>query len=101
MKSITSAGDLEKFTTHWTDWAHKQAKLTRNQAHGSPGNILDLYAATDIPETEGSELTKLKFASSAANVTGKFYASYEAATWLGEHFTSSLADVKKAVRTRL
>jgi hypothetical protein len=88
---------LEKFTTYWTEWAHKQAKLTRNQAHGSPGNILDLYAATDIPETEGSELTKLKFASSAANVTGKFYASCEAATWLGEHFSSTLGDVKKAV----
>jgi hypothetical protein len=87
---------LEKFTTHWTEWAHKQGKTTRNQAHGSPGNILDLYAATDIPETEGNEITKLKFASSAANVTGKKYASCEAATWLGEHFTSTLSDVKKA-----
>ena len=88
---------LEKFTTSWTEWAHKQGKTTRNQAHGSPGNILDLYAATDIPETEGNEITRLKFASSAANVTGKKYASCEAATWLGEHFTSTLADVKKAV----
>lgn len=87
---------LEKFTTHWTAWANKQGKTTRNQAHGSPGNILDLYAASDIPETEGNEITKLKFASSAANVTGKQYASCEAATWLGEHFTSSLSDVKKA-----
>ncbi|HUX56481.1 MAG TPA: glycosyl hydrolase [Bacteroidales bacterium] len=87
---------LDKFTTNWTAWAHKQGKTTRNQAHGSPGNILDLYAATDIPETEGNEITKLKFASSAANVTGKKYASCEAATWLGEHFTSTLSDVKKA-----
>lgn len=88
---------LEKFTTTWTEWAHKQGKFTRDQAHGSPGNILDLYAASDIPETEGNEITRLKFASSAANVTGKQFASCEAATWLGEHFTSSLADVKKAV----
>ncbi len=88
---------LEKFTMSWTAWAHKQGKTTRNQAHGSPGNILDLYAASDIPETEGSELTKLKFASSAANVTGKKYASAEAATWLNEHFLSSLSDVKNAV----
>lgn len=87
---------LEKFTTQWTDWAHKQGKTTRNQAHGSPGNILDLYAATDIPETEGNEITKFKFASSAANVTGKKYASCEAATWLGEHFSSTLDDVKQA-----
>jgi hypothetical protein len=86
---------LEKFTTHWAEWAHRQGKSIRNQAHGSPGNILDLYAASDIPETEGNELTRLKFASSAANVTGKNYVSCEASTWLGEHFTSTLSDVKK------
>ena len=88
---------LEKFTTRWTEWANRQGKTTRNQAHGSPGNILDLYAASDIPETEGSEITKLKFASSASNVTGKRYTSCEAATWLNEHFISNLSDVKKAV----
>jgi hypothetical protein len=88
---------LEKFTSGWTGWAHKQGKTTRNQAHGSPGNILDLYAAADIPETEGNEITRFKFASSAANVTGKKYASCEAATWLNEHFLSSLSDVKKAI----
>jgi hypothetical protein len=87
---------LEKFTTHWTTWANRHGKITRNQAHGSPGNILDLYAASDIPETEGYELTKIKFASSAAHVTGKNLISTEAATWLNEHFISTLADVKKA-----
>ncbi len=88
---------LETFTIHWTTWANKQGKTTRNQSHGSPGNILDLYAASDIPETEGNEITRFKFASSAANVTGKKYASAEAATWLNEHFSSSLSDVKKAL----
>nr|MCU0409226.1 glycoside hydrolase family 2 protein [Bacteroidales bacterium] len=80
---------LEKFTMSWTSWAHKQGRTTRNQAHGSPGNILDLYAASDIPETEGYELTKIKFATSAANVSGKRLVSAEAATWLNEHFISS------------
>lgn len=88
---------LEKFTATWTSWAHRQGKSTRNQAHGSPGNILDLYAACDIPETEGNEVTRFKFASSAANVTGKPYASCEAATWLNEHFLSNLSDVKKVL----
>ena len=88
---------IDNFTSHWTNWAHRQGKMTRDQAHGSPGNILDLYAASDIPETEGSEITKFKFASSASNVTGKYLTSCEAATWLGEHFSSTLADVKKAV----
>jgi len=87
---------LEKFTSYWTGWAHKQGKTTRSQAHGSPGNILDLYAAVDIPETEGNEITRLKFASSAANVTGKQLVSCEAATWLNEHFSSNLADIRKA-----
>lgn len=88
---------LDNFTIHWTSWANRQGKMTRNQAHGSPGNILDLYAASDIPETEGSEIARFKFASSASNVTGKYLTSCEAVTWLGEHFTSTLSDVKKAV----
>jgi hypothetical protein len=88
---------LDNFTTGWTSWAHKQGKITRDQAHGSPGNILDLYAATDIPETEGTEILRMKFGTSSANVAGKKYASAEAATWLGEHFSSTLLDVKKAV----
>ncbi|HLN54855.1 MAG TPA: glycosyl hydrolase [Bacteroidales bacterium] len=87
---------LDKFTNHWRDWANRQGKLTRNQSHGSPGNILDLYAASDIPETEGYELTRVKFASSAANITGKKLVSCEAATWLNEHFISTLADVRAA-----
>lgn len=85
---------LEKFTDGWKEWAHGKGAIVRNQAHGSPGNILDLYAASDIPETEGTDLLGIKFASSAAHVTGKHLASSESATWLNEHFLSSLADVK-------
>ncbi len=33
-------------------WAHAKGSLSRNQAHGAPGDLLDLYAAADIPETE-------------------------------------------------
>ncbi|MGN6644270.1 MAG: glycosyl hydrolase, partial [Verrucomicrobiota bacterium] len=36
----------------WVNWSHKQGFITRDQAHGSPGNLLDLYAAADVPETE-------------------------------------------------
>jgi hypothetical protein len=86
---------LEKFTMGWTSWARSQNKITRDQAHGSPGNILDLYAASDIPETEGTDILKIKFGTSAANVSGRRLASAEAATWLGEHFSSTLSDVKK------
>jgi hypothetical protein len=40
-------------------WAKAKGKLIRNQSHGSPANILDLYATIDIPETEGNNLTRL------------------------------------------
>jgi hypothetical protein len=85
---------LDGFTRTWGNWAHKRGGVIRNQAHGSPANVLDLYAASDIPETEGTELTRIKFATSAAHVTGRRLASAEAATWLGEHFLSRLSDVR-------
>ncbi len=110
---------LNNFTRNWTSWAHNQSKLTKNQAHGSPGNLLDLYAAVDIPECEtfGSSYfpipglrrdsadirnvdpdpIMLKFASSAAHVTGKNLVSLETFTWLGEHFKSSFAQMKPEV----
>ncbi len=86
---------LEKFTQPWHQWAKAKGKLIRNQSHGSPANILDLYSAIDIPETEGTNLTRFKFATSAAHVMGKPLASAEAATWLNEHFLSTLGDVKQ------
>lgn len=88
---------LETFTTEWSAWARRHGGLTRNQAHGSPGNLLDLYAATDIPETEGDHVSRFKWATSAAHVAGRRLVSAEAATWLGEHFRSTLADVRAAV----
>ncbi len=85
----------------WTRWAHARGMITRNEAHGSPGNWLDLYAAADIPETEMFHLDRdrlvSKFASSAAHVTGKRLASAETGTWLTEHFTETLADMKYLV----
>ena len=88
---------LEHFTEKWENWGKSRGKLIRNQSHGSPANILDLYAAVDIPETEGEDELRFKFASSAANVMGKTLTSSESATWLKDHFLSSLADVKKAI----
>lgn len=88
---------LEKYTQRWHDWAAKGGKIIRNQAHGAPANILDLYAVADIPETEGEDIVKVKSASSVAHVTGKKLSSSESATWLKDHFQASLADVKHAV----
>jgi hypothetical protein len=88
---------LDHFTTGWRSWANGRGQQVRNQAHGSPASILDLYAASDIPETEGLGLYRIRWASSAAHLTGKRLVAAEAATWLGEHFVSTLADVRAAV----
>ncbi|MEN2284126.1 glycosyl hydrolase [Algoriphagus sp. SE2] len=110
---------ITNFTKNWTEWAHSQSKITKNQAHGSPGNLLDLYAEVDIPECEtfGSSYfpipglrrdsadirnvdpdpIMLKFASSAAHLTGKNLVSSETFTWLGEHFKSSFPQMKPEV----
>lgn len=105
----------ENFTRQWTEWAHSHGSKTRNQAHGSPGNLIDLYATVDVPECEGfgisdfgikglrkdsltrpndSELSMLKYASSAAHIAGKPYTSSETFTWLTEHFRTSLSQCK-------
>ncbi|MCD8029281.1 MAG: glycosyl hydrolase family 2 [Bacteroides sp.] len=109
---------LENFTRQWTDWAHRHGVKTRNQAHGSPGNLIDLYATVDVPECEGfgitdfgirglrkdsltrpndSDLTMLKYASSAAHIAGKPYTSAETFTWLTEHFRTSLSQCKPEI----
>lgn len=114
----TVAELLLDFTKTWADWAERLGCKTRNQAHGSPGNILDLYAAADIPETEifgasafpipglrtdpdfqGDRPSPLmiKFASSSAHVAGKPLVASESCTWLAEHFRESLAQAKPEI----
>jgi hypothetical protein len=88
---------LDTFTAEWSAWAKRQGRQVRNQAHGSPASLLDLYAASDMPETEGAEIQRFKWATSAAHVAGRRLVSAEAATWLGEHFRVRLADVRAAV----
>ncbi|MDR1673136.1 MAG: glycoside hydrolase family 2 protein [Bacteroidales bacterium] len=92
---------LEEYTANWQQWAARQGKGIRNQAHGSPANVLDLYAQSDVPEIEGYDIVDIKSAPSAAHVTGKKLTSCEAATWLGEHFTNTLGGVKEAVDKHL
>ncbi|MGX8683095.1 MAG: glycosyl hydrolase, partial [Bacteroidales bacterium] len=106
----------ENFTEQWVDWAHSHRVRTRNQAHGSPANLIDVYAAVDIPEIEGfglsdfgikglrtdpgktrknySDLSMLKYAPSASHITGKRLTSCESFTWLTEHFRTSLSQLK-------
>ena len=105
----------ENFASQWTAWAHKQGTITRGQAHGSPSNLIDTYALYDIPECEGfglspfgikglrvdsirkkndADFTVMKYASSAAYISGKPITSAETFTWLTEHFRTSFSQCK-------
>jgi alpha-L-rhamnosidase len=86
---------LEEFTIPWRRWAESHGATIRNQAHGAPANLLDLYAASGIPETEGADILGFKLASSAAHLAGKPLASCEAATWMNEHFQGTLGEAKQ------
>jgi len=88
---------LTEYTEKWQQWAAAQGKGIRNQSHGSPGNVLDLYAASDVPEIEGNDLINLKAAASAAHISGRNLTASEACTWLDEHFESTLGAAKDAV----
>lgn len=92
---------LESFIQPWADWANGRGFLTRNQSHGSPGNLLDLYGTVDIPETEMFNKDRdplvAKFASSAAHVMGRNKVAAEFGTWLKDHFNVRLADLKDLV----
>jgi len=90
------------YTQRWVDWAHRHGSLTRLQAHGSPTNLVDLYAEADIPETEifgslgDSTVVMNQMSSSAAHLKGGRIASAEAFTWLDEPFQATLSEVKQA-----
>ncbi|WP_163716229.1 glycosyl hydrolase [Mangrovibacterium lignilyticum] len=86
---------LYRFTKVWADWAKSHNAGIRNQAHGSPANILDLYEASDIPETEGTNPMCIKMATSAGHVSGKKLIACEAATWLNDHFLATLSESKE------
>lgn len=101
----------------WVRWAARHGCTTRNQAHGAPGNLLDLYAAAGIPETETFGSTRFaipgvrrspdnvddrnhprplinRMASSAAHLAGRPLVAAEACTWIRNHFRTALSQVK-------
>lgn len=111
----------ERYANVWTKWSKEKGFLTRYQAHGSPGNLLDLYDEADIPETESFGTSRflipglrvdpdysinqfgtpnplaMKFASSPAHFSGKKLVSSETGTWLANHFKVSLSQIKPQI----
>ena len=106
---------MENFAEVWVKWCHSHGANVRNQSHGSPANLLDMYAAVDIPEIEGfglsdfgikglrtdsltrpnySDLSMLKYPASVAHFYGKPLVTAETFTWLTEHWRTSLSQCK-------
>lgn len=105
----------------WAKWSHERGWIIRNQSHGAPANLLDLYATADIPETEvfGStpfpipglrrivaelrndqdlpESLVIRVASSAAHVAGRKLVSSETLTWLREHWKEAPSMMKPEI----
>jgi hypothetical protein len=100
----------------WVDWCHAIGCEAREQAHGAPANLIDLYALADVPETEvfgaspfaipgyrrderqiGKNLPQplvTRLASSAAHLAGRTRASSETFTWMREHFCEAPSQMK-------
>ena len=117
----TLNGMHQGYLAAWKRWSHERGFIVRNQSHGAPANLLDLYGMVDIPETEvfGStpypipglrrdpaavrhdqdlpEPLVTRMSSSAAHVMGHPLASSETATWLRDHWKVTLAHVKPEV----
>jgi hypothetical protein len=109
------------YLSTWVRWSHEHGFVARNQSHGAPANLLDLYGLVDIPETESFGSTAFsiaglrrdpmdvrtdrtpphplthRMASSAANVMGRKLTSSETGTWLREHWRESPAAMKPQV----
>jgi len=103
----------------WVDWCHAIGCEAREQAHGAPANLIDLYALADVPETEvfgasqfaipgyrrderqvGKNLPQplvTRLASSAAHLAGRKRVSAETFTWMREHFCESPAQMKPEI----
>ena len=112
---------VEDVFPQWASWCAARGIRTRNEAHGSPCNLLDFYAVADVPETEMFVCDKAKarepsvsaafinsgdrniliskLASSAAHVKHAGAAtdpavSSESCTWICEHFCETAGAVK-------
>ena len=103
----------------WVDWCHSRGCEAREQAHGAPANLIDLYALADVPETEvfgaspfpipgyrrderqiGKNLPQplvTRLASSAAHLARRPRASSETFTWMREHFCEAPSQMKPEI----
>lgn len=108
---------IEQFAKNWTRWSTQRGWQTRNQSHGSPALLLDVWGAVDIPETEyaaGAEIPipglrkgprtnhtprtlAWRIAASAAHTRNKPLVSAEVMTLRDEHYWEGLSQMKPQI----
>ncbi len=98
---------LEEFFGQFQEICREVEVDCRVQPYCAPTDLLSAYAKADICEIEGFGEYGIgghyygkvdpRLASSAAQIFEKSLVSCESFTWLGEHFTVTLEDIKREV----
>lgn len=90
---------IANFYSPFNQWAARNHLLSRVQAHGSPTDLLRVYGAANIPETEdlydAGRYDFLKMASSGADLYGRKMAGSESFIWYGKLYQTTPEKIKR------
>ncbi|MGH9615301.1 MAG: glycosyl hydrolase [Acidobacteriaceae bacterium] len=90
---------IGNFYSPFIEWAANNNLLSRVQAHGSPTDLLRVYGASSIPETEDlyddGRYDFLKMSSSAADLYGRKIVSSESFVWRGRIYQTTPEKIKR------
>ncbi len=90
---------IENFYMPFIQWAADNQLLSRIQAHGSPTDLLRVYGAASIPETEdlydNGRYDFLKMASSGADLYGRKIVASESFVWHGKAYQTTPETIKR------
>lgn len=89
---------IENFYTPFNEWATGHNVQARVQAHGSPTDVLRVYGASNIPETEdlldNGRYDFLKLSSSGADLYGRKIVGSESFVWHGKAYQTTPQKIK-------
>jgi hypothetical protein len=90
---------IENFYSPFIQWAAANNLQSRVQAHGSPTDLLRVYGASSIPETEdlldNGRYDFLKMASSGADLYGRKIVASESFVWFGKAYQTTPEKIKR------
>jgi hypothetical protein len=91
---------IENFYSPFNEWAATNNLQSRVQAHGSPTDVLRVYGAANIPETEdlmdNGRYEFLKMAPSGADLYGRTIVGSESFVWYGKAYQTTPAKIKRS-----